>query len=350
MRAASDSKPHSRSHIPGKRDAERRLAIAGGAWLALIVYLFLPLVHLPDVVGRPRIEAEASTIVTLVNTVPVAAAAPPLAGGPVTGSIPEIGRVGFQWRRQPQREEELSKTTPPDHGAGQYFFAGLPILAPEVAMPTSLPVPPVVGQPGASAIAALDRAGFKSQRQEEPSETTPPGRVIGTSPSAGELVEKGSTVIVIVAVPVRVVVPRVVGQRVADATAALGRVGLKWQRREQSSERVTPGTVISTLPIAGQSVEKGATVTLAIAKAVYRDSRVETPGLPPNGIRTVAPSVAAPPPPASSTVNVAPRTPSQVGPPGGGETVVPSASAAPPAPATLSGDALIGHLYDNAHQ
>jgi PASTA domain len=349
MRAASDPKPHSRSHTPGKRAAERRLAIAGGAWLALIVYLFWPLVHLPDVVGRPRIEAETSTIVTLVNTVPVAAAAPPLAGGPVTGSVPEIGRVGFQWRGEPQREEELSETTPPDHRAGQYFFVGLPILAPEVAMPTSLPVPPVVGQPGASAIAALDRAGFKSQRQEEPSETTPPGRVIGTSPSAGVLVDKGSTVIVIVAVPVRVVVPRVVGQRAGDATAALGRVGLKWQRREQSSERVTPGTVISTLPIAGQSVEKGATVTLAIAKAVYRDSRVETPRLPPNGIRTVAPSVAAPPPMASSTVNVAPR-PSLVGPPGGAETVVPSASAAPPAPATLSGDALIGHLYDNAHQ
>ena len=217
-------------------------------------------------------------------------------------------------------------------------------------MPTSLPVPPVVGQPGASAIAALDRAGFKPQRQEEPSETTPPGRVIGTSPPAGALVDKGSTVIVIVAAPVRVLVPRVVGQRVGDAAAVLGRVGLKWLRREQSGEKVTPGTVISTLPIAGQSVEKGATVTLVIAKAVYRDSRVETPALPPNGVRTVAPSVAGPPPTASSTVNVAPRTPSLAGPSSGAETVVPSASAAPPAPATLSGDALIGHLYDNAHQ
>jgi hypothetical protein len=75
----------------------------------------------------------------------------------------------------------------------------------------------------------------------------------------------------------------------------LGRVGLKWLRREQSGEKVTPGTVISTLPIAGQSVEKGATVTLVIAKAVYRDSAVKTPPLPPDGIRTVAPSTAGPP-------------------------------------------------------
>jgi len=177
--------------MPEKPNAERRLTITGGAGLGLIVCLFWPSVHLPDVVGRLRIEAEASPI-------------------------------GFQR----QRQEEFGEMAAPDHRAGQYFLAGLPILTPEVAVPNSVPVPAVVGQLGASATAALDRAGFKSQRQEEPSETTPPGRVIGTSPSAGALVDKGSTVIVIVAVPDRVLVPRVVGQRVGDATAALGRVGL----------------------------------------------------------------------------------------------------------------------------
>jgi PASTA domain-containing protein len=346
MRAVSDSKPHSHSHTPEKPDAKSGPAIAGRAGLALIVYLFLSSVNLPNVVGRPRIEAEASTNVTLVDTVSVAAAVPPIAGRPVTEVIAEVGGVGFRW----QRQEELSETVASDRHAGKYFLAGLPILAPEVEVPISVPVPTVVDQPGASATAALDRAGFKSQRQEVPSETTPPGRVIGTSPPAGALVDKGSTVIVIVAVPVRVLVPRVVGQRVGDATAALGRVGLKWLRREQSNERVTPGTVISALPVAGQSVEKGTSVTLVIAKAVYRDSVIKTPPLPPDGIRTVAPSTAGPPPTASNTGNVAPRMPSLVGPSSGAETVVPSASAAPPAPATLSGDALIGHLYDNAHQ
>ena len=339
MRAASDSKPHSRSHTPEKPGAKRGLAIAGGAGLALIVYLFWPWGHLPGAVGHPRIEAEARTNVTLVSTVSAAAAALPIAGRPVIEVIAEVGGVGFQW----QRQEELSETVASDRHAGQYFLAGLPILAPEVEVPTSVPVPTVVDQPGASAIAALGRAGLKSRRQEEPSETTPPGRVIGTSPPAGALVDKGSTVIVIVAAPVRVLVPRVVGQRGGDATAALGRVGLKWQRREQPSERVTPGTVISTFPIAGQSIEKGATVTLVIAKAVYRDAAVEMPPLLPNRIGTIAPSTAEPPPTASSTGYVAPRMPSPFGPASGAEPV------APPAPAPLSGDALIGHLYDNAH-
>jgi hypothetical protein len=52
----------------------------------------------------------------------------------------------------------------------------------------------------------------------------------------------------------------------------LGHIGLKWQRREQPSERAIPGTVINTVPVAGQSEEKGATVTLVIAKAIYRDA------------------------------------------------------------------------------
>ena len=346
MRAVSDSKPHSRSHLSEKPDAKRGPTIAGRAGLALIVYLLLSSVSLPNVVGRSRTEAEASTHVALVDMVSVAAAVPPIAGRPVPEVIAEVGEVGFQW----QRQEELSETVASDRHARQYLLVGLPILAPEVEVSISVPVPTVVDQPGASAMAALDRAGFKSQRQEVPSETTPPGRVIGTSPPAGALVDKGSTVIVIVAVPVRVLVPGVVGQRVGDATAALGRVGLKWLRREQSSERVTPGTVISTSPIAGQSVEKGASVTLVISKAVYRDSAVKTPPLPPGGIRMVAPSTAGPPATASNTGNANPRTPSLGGPSSSAETVVPSAPAAPPAPATLSGDALIGHLYDNAHQ
>jgi PASTA domain len=255
--------------MPERPDAKRGLAIAGGAGLALIVY-FWSSVSLPNVVGRSRTEAEASTHVTLVDIVSVAAAVPPIAGRPVPEVIAEVGEVGFQW----QRQEELSETVASDRHARQYLLVGLPILAPEVEVSISVPVPTVVDQPGASATASLNRAGFKSQRQEVPSETTPPGRVIGTSPPAGALVDKGSTVIVIVAVPVRVLVPGVVGQRVGDATATLGRVGLKWLRREQSSERVTPGTVISTSPIAGQSVEKGASVTLVISKAVYRNSAV----------------------------------------------------------------------------
>jgi eukaryotic-like serine/threonine-protein kinase len=315
----------------------------GVAGLALIAYLLWPFVLPSHAVGLPWTDAQANNIVAPIN--------------------------------KPQ--EGPRETPAPDRHGGRYLLAGLPTVvapvgsgsvpapsapaptsvpAPPVAAPVGVPVPPVVGQPGPSAIAALSRAGFKSRRQEEPSETIPSGRVMGTSPPAGILVDKGSTVIVTVAAPVGVLVPRVVGQRVGTATAALGRVGLKWQRREQPKERAIPGTVISTLPVAGQSVQKGATVTLVIAKAVSRDTAAAAAPLPPNPTEAAAPRMAVLPPVTTSTGSFSPSasnpfssSSAQAVQPPVPAPVAPSVPATPPAPAVLSGDALIGHLYDNAH-
>jgi PASTA domain len=343
MRVAFASNPQSRADVPDRGDAERGPIVLGAAGLALIAYLFWPFVLPSDAVGRPWTEAQENYITASVN--------------------------------KPQ--EEARETAAPDRRGGRYLLAGLPTVvapvapssvpapsapaptsvpAPPVAAPVGVPVPPVVGQPGPSAIAALKRAGFKSRRQEEPSETIPPGRVMGTSPPAGTLVDKGSTVIVTIAAPVGVLMPRVVGQRVGTATAALGRVGLKWQRREQPTERATPGTVISTLPVAGQSVEKGATVTLVIAKAIYRGTAADAVPLPPNRTEAVAPWIAVLPPATTSTGSFSQRASNPFGsssaqavPPPIPAPAAPSVPTRPPAPAVLSGDALIGHLYDNAH-
>ncbi|MFL5268401.1 MAG: PASTA domain-containing protein [Stellaceae bacterium] len=340
MRAAFASKPYSRAHMPEKGNAERGPVVFGAAGLALIAYLFGPFVLPSDAAGRPSTEAQANNPAAPVD----------------------------------KPREAPSETAASDRRDGRYLLAGLPTVvapassggvpppsppaptnlpAPPVAARVGVPVPPVVGQPGPSAIAALSRAGFKSRRQEEPSDTVPPGRVIGTSPLAGTLVDKGSTVIVTIAAPVGVVVPRVVGQKVGTATAALGRVGLKSQRREQPSARATPGTVISTLPIAGQSVEKGATVTLVIAKAIYRDTATDAALLPPNQTEAVAPRMAVLPPATTSTGSFSPRASTAFGsssaqavsPP----VPAPAAPSAPTTPPVLSGDALIRHLYDNAH-
>jgi hypothetical protein len=342
MRAAFASKPYSRAHLPEKGNAERGPIVFGAAGLALIAYLFGPSVLPSDAVGRPWTEAQANNIAAPVD--------------------------------KPQ--EEPRGTAAPDRRGGRYLLAGLPTVmapaasgsvpAPSPPAPTSVPppvaapvgisVPSVVGQPGRSAIAALSRAGFKSRRQEEPSETIPPGRVMGTSPPAGTLLDKGSTVIVTIAAPVGVLVPRVVGQSVGTATAALGRVGLKSQRREQPSARATPGTVISTSPVAGQSVEKGATVTLVIAKAIYRDTAADAAALPPNRTEPAAPRMAVSPPATTGAGSFSQRASNPFGSSSAQAVPTPTPAPAappvpttPPAPAALSGDALIGHLYDNAH-
>ena len=138
---------------------ERGLTTTRGAGLALIVYLFWPWIQPPGVVCGPRMEAEASTTVIPIHTVPVTAAAPPIGGRPVAEAVAEVGRIGFEG----QWQDERSDTATRDHRGGQYFLAGLPTVTPAVTAPTSVPVPPVVGQLRANAIAALGRAGFTSR-------------------------------------------------------------------------------------------------------------------------------------------------------------------------------------------
>jgi serine/threonine-protein kinase len=163
--------------------------------------------------------------------------------------------------------------------------------------------------------------------------------VIETSPAAGELVDKGSTVVLIVAAPVKIAMPDIVGQTAAEAGAGLRRAGLRSRQREETNARVASGRVIRSQPAAGQAVDKGATVTLVVARApapIQRQPAIRTPTpYPPSGAATAAPWPRQPYAPAYGAATAPPPTPP------------PQAPA--PARAPLSGDALIQHLYDNAH-
>ncbi|GAB2673189.1 Stk1 family PASTA domain-containing Ser/Thr kinase [Nocardia goodfellowii] len=60
------------------------------------------------------------------------------------------------------------------------------------------PVPPVAGMTAEQATAALRDAGFDSETRQKASDTIPLGGVVGTDPSAGSKVTKGSTVAVLI--------------------------------------------------------------------------------------------------------------------------------------------------------
>jgi hypothetical protein len=204
-------------------------------------------------------------------------------------------------------------------------------------------VPSLAGQPAASATAALRRAGLKWQRREETSDTIPPGRVVGTSPEAAAVVDKGATVILIVAAPVKVAVPQLVGQKAGEAAAMLAQAGLRSRRQERSSARAQAGTVIGTVPAAGQPADKGGTVTLIVAgkpvAAVPREPTVRAPSYPPSGTTAAVPWTQQSYTPPRVAAPAAPPAPAPAAP-----------APAPAAPAQgLSGNALLQHLLDNAH-
>ncbi|WP_228539793.1 Stk1 family PASTA domain-containing Ser/Thr kinase [Nocardia sp. XZ_19_385] len=60
------------------------------------------------------------------------------------------------------------------------------------------PIPPVAGMSAEQATAALQDAGFTSETRQKASDTIPVGGVVGTDPSAGSKVTKGSTVAVLI--------------------------------------------------------------------------------------------------------------------------------------------------------
>jgi serine/threonine-protein kinase len=111
--------------------------------------------------------------------------------------------------------------------------------------------------------------------------------VIDQSPEASTTVDTGTTVTVTVSAgPGAVTVPDVSGQSEAQARQTLEQAGLKsGDNTTEDSATVGAGDVIRTDPAAGQSVEKGATVSLVLSSGQmelpdlvgtpYQDARAE---------------------------------------------------------------------------
>ena len=122
-------------------------------------------------------------------------------------------------------------------------------------------IPSVSGQTYAAAAAALTAAGFVPAQSNQYSSTVPTGQVISTAPDASAGAQPfGSKVTVSVSLgPQPVIVPNVVGQSVAAATAALQALGLKVGGPYGPAGATT---VVSLDPPAGTSVQPGVTVNV----------------------------------------------------------------------------------------
>jgi eukaryotic-like serine/threonine-protein kinase len=126
-------------------------------------------------------------------------------------------------------------------------------------------VPTVVGADQANAEAKLRQDGFRLDTVQKTAEQ-PAGQVIGQDPTGGTKAKKGSTVTLTVSAgPQQVAVPQVVGLTVSSARGRLQKVGLQASEREQNSDSVAEGRVISVSPTEGQKVDKGSSVTLVVS-------------------------------------------------------------------------------------
>ena len=118
-------------------------------------------------------------------------------------------------------------------------------------------MPDVTGQPYAEAVAALEGAGLDVRIEDDNDDDTDPGAVIRTDPGAGDEVEPGDRVTVVVAVD-QVEVPELRGDSLEEATEALEEVGLTVGQVSGPGD----GRVLGTWPLEGSEVSSGTPVQL----------------------------------------------------------------------------------------
>jgi beta-lactam-binding protein with PASTA domain/predicted Ser/Thr protein kinase len=165
-----------------------------------------------------------------------------------------------------------------DPGGGEQATDGSTVTLTVSSGPGQVSMPPVDGLGERKATARLTDAGLVVDRVvRQADDSVPEGRVIKTSPAAGQTVDRGSDVTLYVSSgPQQVAVPDVVGLTQQEAQQTLGNAGFQFTSSEQGSDSADPGTVLSQAPTAGTTVDPGSTVSLVVARAI---PTVDVPGL-----------------------------------------------------------------------
>ena len=168
-------------------------------------------------------------------------------------------------------EEPLAPREPGEGGRWWLWLLAVLVAGLGLAAVLLLPgtqkvgVPTVVGADQANAEAKLRQEGFRVDTVQKTAEQ-PAGQVIGQDPTGGTKAKKGSTVTLTVSAgPQQVSVPQVVGLTVSSARGRLQKAGLDASEREENSDTVAQGRVISVSPTEGQKVDKGSSVTLVVS-------------------------------------------------------------------------------------
>ncbi len=133
--------------------------------------------------------------------------------------------------------------------------------------PPAVEIPPVKNQPAAEAQSTLEGLGLVVTVAERNHASVPAGEAVKTEPAAGEQVEVGTAVTLVVSKgPKQVTVPNIVGETEADALAALTEAQVAaGERSEAVDESVPAGSIISQDPAADSTVDKDAAVAYTVS-------------------------------------------------------------------------------------
>ncbi len=213
--------------------------VAEGSDVLLIVSKGPKLVVVPNVVGMPRPDAKAA-----------------LADVGLT-----IGEVQTAADTSP-KSTVLSQEPAGDSEAPKGSAVDL-IVSSGPPMST---IPEVKDQPAAEAQAALEAEGLVVTSEERTNSKIPAGNAVKTEPAAGETVDVGSDVLLIVSKgPKQVVVPNIVGRLKAEANEAIKASELSVGEQTSVENDAPKNTVLAQEPAADSQVDKGSAVDYTLS-------------------------------------------------------------------------------------
>jgi eukaryotic-like serine/threonine-protein kinase len=213
---------------------------------------------------------EGSTVTIIVSSGPGNATVPGVVGRKQDVAENMMKEAGFETdvRREPSDSVDEGRVISTQPGENTQLEKGRTVVLIVSEGPEQVGVPDVVGDGEDDARSALEDAGLRADVTEEESEDQDPGTVLRQDPGAGERVDKGSAVKLVVAkAPPEVDVPDVVDQERDAARQALRDAGFEVRVREETVDTLDQdGIVIDQDPAGGEQLRKGSRVTIVVGK------------------------------------------------------------------------------------
>ena len=176
----------------------------------------------------------------------------------------EAAGFGVETTKFPSADVKKGQVAEQDPPGGEEADEGSTVNLSVSSGPGTAEVPDVAGLPELEASKELDKAGFRVKTKDRFSEDVRTGRAIATNPPAGERINQGTVVTLLISKGANLVeVPSVLGLDQDEAASQLEDAGLLPDvETEDSTEE--EGTVIAQDPGSG-TVERGTRVTITVS-------------------------------------------------------------------------------------
>ncbi|MDH4074328.1 MAG: Stk1 family PASTA domain-containing Ser/Thr kinase [Acidimicrobiia bacterium] len=231
------------------------VAMLAGLLLLLIGLIFLISLRLGDNSGGTDTTDGGAVLVDV----------PTVLGEDLTSATNKLKDLGFevQSKFEPREGQEPNTVFDQDPKGGEQAEEGSTVILSVVATAETVEVPDVVDKTQQQAEQLLDAQGLTVTVIREESDTVAEGLVIRQSILAGQQVNEGTEVeIVISSGTSQAPIPELKNQPLANATSQLQQLGFSVVVKQEPSVDVPAGSVTRTDPPAGSQVPKTTPITV----------------------------------------------------------------------------------------